>query len=364
MKQLCFAFALVITVLLAAPIAQAQQCLVEDNYVLVADSDCDGVADKYDNCKMVLNCDQADRDSNGIGDACQDEDLDGVPDATYVQDDSINNFDDCDPDIVITSRDNCPDVGNPDQADRDIPSDGVGDMCDDDDYDGHVDINDNCPDHANTRQLDFDEDGIGDSCDNCPEIFNPDQIDLDQDDVGDVCGDDADNDGIPNSLDNCPFDANTGQEDSDADDDGDACDNCADIPNSNQFDFDEDYVGDVCDICPTDVNEDQADQDSDGLGDVCDNCPADDNIDQADSDGDGAGDACDIPDPDPSESPLPENDIFISGSGGYKNNCQLSPAASSSTSGIFGLIWMALGTLPIVISRSSRRRRSASRQDT
>ncbi len=60
-----------------------------------------------------------------------------------------------DQDDVCQGDDNCPDVPNPDQADRD--EDGTGDVCD------------NCPDLANAGQEDSDADGIGDACDpyNC-----------------------------------------------------------------------------------------------------------------------------------------------------------------------------------------------------
>lgn len=60
-----------------------------------------------------------------------------------------------DQDGVCQGDDNCPDVPNPDQADRD--GDFVGDACD------------NCPNNANANQADADGDGLGDACDgyNC-----------------------------------------------------------------------------------------------------------------------------------------------------------------------------------------------------
>jgi hypothetical protein len=71
------------------------------------DSDGDGVFDDDDNCPSVANADQADSDSDGIGDAC-DGDVDG---------DGVTNDDD-----------NCPTVANADQADAD--GDDIGNVCD------------------------------------------------------------------------------------------------------------------------------------------------------------------------------------------------------------------------------------------
>jgi hypothetical protein len=119
-----------------------------------------------DNCPDDANADQADRNGDGAGDACDDEDGDDISDAD----------------------DNCPDDFNPDQDDRN--GDGEGDECDDEDGDGVVDDEDNCPDDDNADQHDEDADDVGDVCDNCPADANPDQDDTTEvtpDGVGDAC---------------------------------------------------------------------------------------------------------------------------------------------------------------------------------
>jgi len=78
----------------------------------LADDDDDGVPNVYDNCRDVANADQADTDSDGVGDACEDGD------------------DDADEDGVLDADDNCPGTFNPQQEDAD--ADGVGDACDTD----------------------------------------------------------------------------------------------------------------------------------------------------------------------------------------------------------------------------------------
>jgi len=146
------------------------------------DADGDGYCGDFDNCPQVSNVDQADRDDDGLGDACDD-----CPDDPLKQEPGIcgcgSDELDADADGVCDPQDNCPAAVNPDQADGD--ADGVGDTCD------------GCPDDPRKRspdvcgcgaeELDADSDGVCDTIDNCSGVANADQSDRDADGRGDAC---------------------------------------------------------------------------------------------------------------------------------------------------------------------------------
>lgn len=131
------------------------------------DSDEDGIPDVSDNCPAVANHDQVDSDGDGMGDACTLMSAGTTPIgnrttvATFVSDG--------DRDGVVDRLDNCPAIANHDQADMD--SDRIGDVCDNDiDGDGIPNRGppaaylDNCPWYPNPDQADANHDGVGDDC--------------------------------------------------------------------------------------------------------------------------------------------------------------------------------------------------------
>lgn len=97
--------------------------------VTESDKDGDGIPDELDNCPTMFNpirpmdgAQQADADRDGIGDTCDPCPLD--PNQECLK----PTGQDLDGDGVPNGIDNCPEVANADQADRD--GDGRGDACD------------------------------------------------------------------------------------------------------------------------------------------------------------------------------------------------------------------------------------------
>ncbi len=193
---------------------------------------------------------------NGIGDDCDDPDLDGRVDHDWA----------------TGAVDNCPDSDNWDQLDADW--DGIGDECDlnddedsvldDGDHSGAVGDNrchsgnktncdDNCPFTANEDQADLEGDGVGNACDNCRYTSNLDQAAHDADGLGDACDPDDDDDGICDA--GGPLSPGTAGAANGCQPGPSGQDNCPQVKNPDQIDFDENGIGIACDVEESQVFE-------------------------------------------------------------------------------------------------------------
>jgi len=261
-----------------------------------ADSDNDGVPDARDNCDSTPSMNQADNDGDGFGDVCDGDDDDdqicdtGGPLAAGTPGVAVQ----CNRGTL--SRDNCQRVWNLAQGDGN--GDGVGDACQDSDGDGLSDALDNCPTMVTSVVTDVDSDGVGDACD--PDA-DADGICNLGGPFGPTAGAPSGCSASAFGADNCPNRSNADQADTDGDSlicadrlapthpgygCGNACDNCAGYANADQRDLDRDGLGDACDD----------DRDGDTVPDSSDNCPDVRNRNQADPNGNGRGWGCDADD--------------------------------------------------------------------
>lgn len=121
------------------------------------DSDCDGISDHDDNCRQVYNPRQTDRNRNKVGDVCEPKKR--VPNPISVQ--STRKPPCTMPAEVLntnTSRNEIKQLGmTPDQA-RYLAKTS------DDDCDRISNADDNCPSDYNPRQTDRNKNGFGDVC--------------------------------------------------------------------------------------------------------------------------------------------------------------------------------------------------------
>ena len=134
---------------------------------ILPDTDEDYVPKSIDNCPNKTNWNQADFNDDGLGDACDDSDNDGMPDAFEISN-NLNPLDASD-------------------ANLDKDEDGLTNL-------------EEFQHKTNPNNNDTDRDNVLDGSDNCPGKDNADQDNFDQDSKGDVCDDDDDDDGMADTF--------------------------------------------------------------------------------------------------------------------------------------------------------------------
>ena len=165
------------------------------------DSDGDGTIDVSDNCPALATSVRTDIDSDGVGDSCDpDTDNDLICDQGGPLTPGLGVPLGCE--ASFRGRDSCPNRFNTDQVDTDSDAS-------------------TCRDRLAQTHPDY---GCGDVCDNCLDTPNDDQRDLDRDGLGDTCDSDWDGDGVANESDNCPEVRNLDQTDPNGNGIGWACD--------------------------------------------------------------------------------------------------------------------------------------------
>jgi hypothetical protein len=284
----------------------------------IVDGDGDGVADGADNCPAVPNGDQADHDTDTLGDGCDtDDDNDGFDDTTETTAGS-------DPLNAASRPEICDGIDNDlndgiDEGFLDTDNDGLGNCVDTDiDGDGFSNV---VEEAAGSNP--FSNASTPEVCDGVDNDLNDgiDEGSLNTDgDLQANCVDpDDDNDGALDAADRFPLDS-TESGDHDNDGTGDNAD--LDDDNDGASDFDENAAGsdprnaaskpEICDGLDNDgdgiaddglpnndgdqfANACDPDDDNDGVSDTDDRFPFD-GTESTDNDNDGTGDNGDTDD--------------------------------------------------------------------
>lgn len=181
MKSIIFATILAGIVAIYLPVTALAKCKIVSSYTYVI---IDGVAYADTDSDGIRNCtDETDADGDGMGDGFPVDNCVSVPNGDCDKD-PLN----CDINGDKTASQTELLAG--DQADWD--HDGVGNACDDTDNDGVMDYADNCKTVSNSSQnatacTDTDYDSFEDPIDNCIKDYNPNQTNSDSDKYGDAC---------------------------------------------------------------------------------------------------------------------------------------------------------------------------------
>jgi syndecan 4 len=126
------------------------------------DSDCDGISDFHDNCPDLYNPSQIDRNKNGFGDVCEPQKKMSPPSLRTPT-----------PDVSI-----CVVRRTPGTTQSVTPTPEIKPSINELRLADVIEI---------ARDLDRDCDGKGTYEDNCPTVYNPDQKDRNNNGIGDAC---------------------------------------------------------------------------------------------------------------------------------------------------------------------------------